>query len=103
MGGLSIFARQVGLRQHGVNSLVLHNPNVPWDIGFQLSFMATLGLVLYDRKKMLLRSNSQARKRPPAPASTHALHPTLPQIALRLIPCAATLSCFHTQVDPQDQ
>ena len=54
MGGLSLFARQVGRRQHGLTTLAfiaaimaLHNPHVPWDIGFQLSFAATLGLVLY--------------------------------------------------------
>ncbi len=54
MGGLSVFARQVGRRQDGLNSLgliagvmALANPNVVWDVGFQLSFMATLGLVLY--------------------------------------------------------
>ncbi|MBM3143831.1 MAG: DUF4131 domain-containing protein [Chloroflexi bacterium] len=54
MGGLSLFARQVGRRQHGLNTLAftaalmsLHDPHVPWDVGFQLSFAATLGLVLY--------------------------------------------------------
>ena len=54
MGGLSLFARQMGRRQHGLNTLAfiaavmaLHNPHVPWDVGFQLSFAATLGLVLY--------------------------------------------------------
>jgi competence protein ComEC len=54
MGGLSIFARQVGRRQHGLNALAftaavmaLFNPQVLWDIGFQLSVAATLGLVLY--------------------------------------------------------
>lgn len=54
MGGLSLFARQVGRRQQGLNTLAftaglmtLHNPHVPWDVGFQLSFAATLGLVLY--------------------------------------------------------
>jgi competence protein ComEC len=54
MGGLGIFARQVGRRQAALNSLAftaalmaLANPQVPWDIGFQLSFAATLGLVLY--------------------------------------------------------
>lgn len=54
MGGLSIFARQVGRRQHGLNSLALvaavmalFNPLVLWDVGFQLSFGATLGLILY--------------------------------------------------------
>lgn len=54
MGSLSLFARQVGRRQHGINSLAfvaalmaLLDPNVLWDVGFQLSFAATLGLVLY--------------------------------------------------------
>ena len=54
MGGLTLFARLVGRRQDGLNSLAfvaalmaLQNPVVLWDIGFQLSFAATLGLVLY--------------------------------------------------------
>lgn len=54
MGGLSIFAAQIGRRQNGLNSLAfvaalmaLHDPHVLWDVSFQLSFMATLGLILY--------------------------------------------------------
>lgn len=54
MGCLGLIAHQVGRRQAAVNSLVftaalmsLFNPYTPWDIGFQLSFAATLGLVLY--------------------------------------------------------
>jgi competence protein ComEC len=54
MGGLSLFARQVGRRQDGLNSLgfvaalmAAFNPRVLWDVSFQLSFTATLGLVLY--------------------------------------------------------
>jgi competence protein ComEC len=54
MGCLGLFARQVGRRQHALNSLAftaglmaLINPRVLWDVGFQLSFAATLGLVLY--------------------------------------------------------
>jgi competence protein ComEC len=54
MGGLSLFASQVGRRQDGLNSLALvaagmalFDPFVLWDVGFQLSFAATLGLVLY--------------------------------------------------------
>ncbi|RPI31684.1 MAG: DUF4131 domain-containing protein, partial [Chloroflexota bacterium] len=54
MGGLSLFARQLGRRQAGLNSLAftaaiitLVAPQSPWDAGFQLSFMATLGLVVY--------------------------------------------------------
>jgi competence protein ComEC len=54
MGGLSLFACQIGRRQDGLNSLAftaalmaLFNPGVLWDVGFQLSFLATLGLVLF--------------------------------------------------------
>jgi len=54
MGGLALLARQVGRRQEGLTSLgasaavmALFNPRIPWDVCFQLSFMATLGLVLY--------------------------------------------------------
>ncbi len=54
MGAMGIFARQVGRQQAGLNSLAitaavmaLFDPQVLWDVGFQLSFAATLGLVLY--------------------------------------------------------
>ena len=54
MGGLSIFASQIGRKQHGLNAaalaslvMMLFNPQLPWDISFQLSLSATLGLVLY--------------------------------------------------------
>ncbi len=54
MGVLSLFAVQLGRRQDGLNSLVLvaalmalFNPFLLWDVSFQLSFMATLGLVVF--------------------------------------------------------
>ncbi len=54
MGGLTLFAVQIGRRQDGLNTLafvaalmVLFNPFILWDVGFQLSFAATLGLLLY--------------------------------------------------------
>jgi len=54
MGGLALFGQHIGRRQSGVNTLgftaavmALFNPLIPWDAGFQLSFAATLGLVLY--------------------------------------------------------
>ena len=54
MGSLGVFGGLFGRRQNGLNSLglaslvmMLINPNIPWDIGFQLSLAATLGLVLY--------------------------------------------------------
>jgi len=54
MGSISLFARQLGRRNMGLNALMvvalimaLINPFVLWDVGFQLSFFATLGLILY--------------------------------------------------------
>lgn len=54
MGSLSLFARQIGRRNAGINTLAvvalvmaLVNPLTLWDVGFQLSFFATLGLILY--------------------------------------------------------
>ena len=54
MGGTAIIASQVGRKQDGLNILgfavflmCIINPNIPWDVGFQLSFAATLGLILY--------------------------------------------------------
>ncbi len=68
MGGLSLFACQIGRRQDGLNSLAitaammaLINPGVPWDVGFQLSFLATLGLVLYAGPWMRAFSNFATR------------------------------------------
>lgn len=54
MGTLSLFALQFGRRQQGLNTLTfvaalmaLANPFTLWDVGFQLSFFATLGIILY--------------------------------------------------------
>jgi competence protein ComEC len=54
MGSLVIFARQVGRRQTAINTLAftaavmcILNPYTPWDVGFQLSVFATLGILLY--------------------------------------------------------
>ena len=54
MAGLSVFASQVGRRQHGINSLVFIaavmagiHPYVLWDVSFQLSASATPGLMLF--------------------------------------------------------
>lgn len=54
MGGLTLFAQQIGRRQSGLNALAaaslgmaLFTPQLPWDISFQLSLTATLGLILY--------------------------------------------------------
>jgi competence protein ComEC len=54
MGTLALFAVQVGRRQLALNTLLgvallmcIWNPLYIWDVGFQLSFFATLGLILY--------------------------------------------------------
>jgi competence protein ComEC len=54
MGSLALFAKQVGRRQAALNTLLavamgmcIVNPLFIWDVGFQLSFFATLGLILY--------------------------------------------------------
>lgn len=54
MGGLTLFAQQIGRRQSGLNALAaaslgmaFFTPQLPWDISFQLSLTATLGLILY--------------------------------------------------------
>lgn len=54
MGGLSLLAVQVGRRTDGINALAVVSlvmaaldPYVLWDVSFQLSFTATIGLILY--------------------------------------------------------
>lgn len=65
MGGLALLARMLGRESQALLSLAaaamvmtLLDPAILWDIGFQLSFMAALGLVLYGepmRKSLTLR------------------------------------------------
>lgn len=54
MGGFGLLGQQIGRRQAGINTLAftaalmaLIHPGAPWDVGFQLSFAATLGLILF--------------------------------------------------------
>jgi len=54
MGSLALWAKQLGRRQTALNTLLavamlmcIWNPLYIWDVGFQLSFFATLGLILY--------------------------------------------------------
>ena len=74
MGSLGVFGGLFGRRQNGINSLglasfvmMLINPNVLWDIGFQLSLAATLGLVLYgqplEEKSIQWMSNWMSEER----------------------------------------
>lgn len=72
MGGLALLARQAGRRQWGLNTLAItaavmaaFNPLLLWDVGFQLSFAATLGILLYtEPMSSWLRSRLAARFRP---------------------------------------
>jgi competence protein ComEC len=68
MGIISLAARQLGRRNMGLNALgavalfmALYNPLVLWDVGFQLSFFATLGLILYAEPFSLFVSNIISR------------------------------------------
>ena len=54
MASTAAIGHLIGRRQSGLHALVLtaavmcmFDPNLPWDVSFQLSFMATLGLVLF--------------------------------------------------------
>ncbi len=54
MGSLALIAHQIGRRSAGASTLALTaalmcvpSPRLPWDPSFQLSFGATLGLILY--------------------------------------------------------
>ena len=54
MGGVGLLGAQFGRRQNGITSLLavavimaLFNHLILWDVGFQLSFAATAGLILY--------------------------------------------------------
>jgi competence protein ComEC len=64
MGSLSLLARQLGRRNDGMNALAvvalimtIANPLLIWDVGFQLSFFATLGLVIYAEPFSTFTSN----------------------------------------------
>ncbi|MFN8414159.1 MAG: ComEC/Rec2 family competence protein [Anaerolineales bacterium] len=64
MGSISLLARQLGRRNDGMNALAsvalimsIINPLVLWDVGFQLSFFATLGLILYAEPFSVFTSN----------------------------------------------
>ncbi len=87
MGTLSLGARQFGRRNDGLYALLLSaavmalfNPLILWDVGFQLSFFATLGLVLYAEPfqawavRLITRFNSPgAARKIAAPLSEYLL------------------------------
>lgn len=68
MGIISLTARQLGRRNMGMNALAavalvmaFFKPLVLWDVGFQLSFFATLGLILYAEPFSLFFTNMFSR------------------------------------------
>lgn len=73
MGTLSMYARQVGRRANGLNTLLLtaaimcaFSPSTLWDVSFQLSFGATAGLILYAGPLQEWASRVLARRVNPA-------------------------------------
>ncbi|MGE5073448.1 MAG: ComEC/Rec2 family competence protein, partial [Anaerolineae bacterium] len=79
MGMLSLLAVQFGRRQMGLLTLAVVaaimaavNPQVLWDIGFQLSFFATLGLILYGAPLQSAAAGFLARYFPASRAAQYA-------------------------------
>lgn len=75
MGAVGLFGGLIGRRQVGANSLAftaalmcLVDPWLPWDPSFQLSFMATLGLVLYAEPMQRGLTGWLQRRLPPSRA-----------------------------------
>jgi len=71
MGGFTLVARRLGRRQTGINTLAItaaimagFSPSALWDLGFQLSFAATLGLVLYAEPLQTWFTDLLARRLP---------------------------------------
>jgi len=72
MAWIGLLGAQIGRRQAGANSLTftaavmcLFTPSLPWNVSFQLTFMATLGLVLYATPLQTAFKNLAARFLPP--------------------------------------
>ncbi len=98
MGGLSLLARQVGRRNLGLNTLALValimaiiNPLVIWDVGFQLSFFATLGLILYAEPLANLAQKLMTAFRLPPSTIAQILPPISDFVLLTLAAQIATI------------
>jgi competence protein ComEC len=84
MGSMSIPAYYIGRRQIGIHSLTLAaavmlaaNPLILWDISFQLSYLACLGLLIFADPLQRFLSNPISRK-----YGDNAVKPALPLLAL---------------------
>ena len=76
MGIISLVAVQLWRRQVGLNTLAFAaavmtawNPQFLWDVGFQLSFFATLGLILYGTPFQTATEKVLGRYLPPTQAA----------------------------------
>jgi len=109
MGSFSIIGASIRRRGNALNSLgvsvllmILFNPHLPWDVGFQLSAAATLGLALFAgpmqaRLQRLLESrlNEETAKRLTGPLTEYLLVTLAAQVL------ALPLIAFHfRQVSP---
>lgn len=98
MGLLGFFALQVGRRNLGLNTLAVVallmtavNPLLPGDVGFQLSFLATLGLILYAEPLTALAGRLLSALHLPANLVGQVLPPLSDFVLLTLAAQVATL------------
>lgn len=105
MGGLVLFAYHTGRRQVGLLTLALvaalmalANPLILWSASFQLSFFATLGLVLYARPLGQWLEGLVAR-RVPAETARRVSRPAAEYLLFTLAASLATLPVilYHFQ------
>ncbi len=89
MAGAMLFGRQAGTRAHGASALMLAGlvmlvaaPAVLWDVGFQLSFLATAGLIAFGARFEARLEGWPAWIREPVALTLAAQLTTLPVILL---------------------
>jgi hypothetical protein len=75
MSSLALIAGRQGRRSWGLNPLAaatllmtLQNPSVLWDVGFQLTAAATLGILLYGERWQALVAANQGSAKPASAA-----------------------------------
>ncbi len=97
MGSIALIGQSIGRGQSGAHALTftaalmaLANPLVLWDAGFQLSFAATLGLVLYASRLQAWTARLLER-RLPAPAAQKWARPIGEYLLFSLAAQATTL------------
>ena len=105
MGSMALVAVQIGRRSTGANSLAftaalmcLFNPHLPWDVSFQLSFTATMGLMLYG-ERMQRGFQNLLEKRLPTEQAQRIAAPVGEYVLMTLAAQALTLPVilYHFQ------